>query len=77
MVTFGLKLQFLEQITAEENADTCAGHRDSAAVQVRLRFANTELSLQIFGQEHQEAGHDAQLHAGAQTRQNVHGIGQQ
>lgn len=45
MATFGLKLQLFQKITTQENANASTGHCDSSAVQVRLRFANTELSF--------------------------------
>ena len=69
------QLQLLEDVSAEDDADACAGDGGAAGQHARLGLAQVELGLEILGQEHDEAGHDDELAAGAQARHQEYPVG--
>lgn len=68
------QLQPLQHAPAEEDPDTGARDRDRAREDARLTLPQAELRLEILGQKYHEAGYDYQLHAGSQTRHDVHWV---
>ena len=75
--SFRSQLQPFEDVPAQEDADASPRNGDAARVHAGAALAQVKLSLQVFGQEHDEPADDDQLHAGAQTGDDVDLVGQQ
>ena len=69
--SLGTELEALQNVAAKEDADARTRDGDPTREHAGHALAQVELCLQVLGQEHDESGHDDELHAGPQARDHI------